>query len=237
MVELVECRITKTPQVLPDRPGGAMDDADAALEKFFEEDALLEALQDAPDMEAQAEVFKVPKPSTAAPAAPAAEVTPVAGTSGTAALGSAARARRTEEAMSTLEIEKPGPATRAPVPRAKAGRSWTGTMLVVCISLSIWLLILWLWNGTDENELWPAPAPSHSQDWWRRAPAIRLPNNDTGAAAMDASVERVRVDTAWSSADVSGNATSNATANATSSGEGIGRRIRKGRRDPTGIGH
>ena len=39
-----------------------------------------------------------------------------------------------------------------------------GTMLVVCISLSIWLLILWLWNGTDENELWPAPVPSHSQD-------------------------------------------------------------------------
>jgi hypothetical protein len=60
------------------------------------------------------------------------------------------------------------------------------------------------------------------QDWWRRAPAIRLPNNDTGAAAMDASVERVRVDTAWSSADVSGNATTNATANATSSGEGRG---------------
>eukprot|EP00435_Cladocopium_sp_Y103_P039289 s52_g10.t1 len=225
-----------------------MDDADAALEKFFEEDALLEALQDAPDMGAQAEVFKVPKPATAA-TAPAAPASPVAGTS--PALGSAARARRTEEvAMSTLEIEKPGPAapSRAPVPRAKAGRSWTGTMLVVCISVSIWLLILWLWNGgTDENELWPAPAPSHSQDWWRRAPAIRLPsNNDTTAvtAAMDASVaERVRVDTAWSSADVSGNATAtnaatgNATATNFTSGEGIGRRIRKGRRDATGIGH
>eukprot|EP00439_Symbiodinium_sp_Y106_P075264 s1430_g14.t2 len=34
------------------------DDADAALEKFFEEDALLEALQDAPDVEAQAAAFK-----------------------------------------------------------------------------------------------------------------------------------------------------------------------------------
>ena len=57
------------------------DDADAALEKFFEEvrvrdvclalasfvceDALLEALQDAPDVEAQAAAFKEPQRAAA----------------------------------------------------------------------------------------------------------------------------------------------------------------------------
>eukprot|EP00434_Breviolum_minutum_P032321 symbB.v1.2.028582.t1/scaffold3039.1/size118299/6 len=120
-------------------------DADAALEKFFEEDALLEALQDAPDMEAQAEVFKVPK-RAAEIAKEVPKAAEIAGSSHSSMSGSRTRERN---GIATMEIEQPSVSPpgvdrhdhdrherhrQPPAPR-KSGRSWTGTMLVVCVSV------------------------------------------------------------------------------------------------------
>ncbi|CAK9065990.1 unnamed protein product [Durusdinium trenchii] len=212
-------------------------DADAALQKFFEEDALLEALQDAPDMEAQAEVFKVPKPSR--PASTAAAVPDVVPDVVPPAPVAGELRRHRREERGTLEIEKPTSGARASRPeRRKSGRSWTGTLLVICISLVIWLIILWLWSP---SELWPeatnkdarpkAPAPA--------AAAIRLPSANATDAEAAPGARGGSVEVAWTSADVSGNATSaDVSANRTEVTDGgMARRIRKGRRDRTGIGH
>ncbi|CAE7794942.1 unnamed protein product [Symbiodinium necroappetens] len=204
------------------------DDADAALEKFFEEDALLEALQDAPDVEAQAAAFKArsSRPTGRAERSEGSESQ--AGCQMRAAAQAPPTSR--ESAPSQSDLEAPGSSTR----RRVKGRSWRGTMAVILVSLVIWAGLLTIWSPP---ELWPdvASAEMPAKETMRSTPRpIQLPGqsstNETRAAGP-----RGRVNVSWSSLDMTaGNATDALPENTTGGGRLPFRR--KGRRSD-GIGH
>ncbi|CAE7498873.1 unnamed protein product [Symbiodinium natans] len=224
------------------------DDADAALEKFFEEDALLEALQDAPDMEAQAEAFKArsegsrqkdEKSSTRS------EGPQTKAGLQMRATASAAQASREPagpghgSAPQSFDVEAPGaPGAPGPGRRRAKGRSWRGTMAVILVSLVIWAILMAIWSPA---ELWPhVPEVSVAteglvKEMARNTPRpIQLPGHSS-ANETRAAGPRARVNVSWSSLDISGNATDAVAENSTGGGRPVPFR-RKGRR-VDGIGH
>mmetsp|Transcript_66795 Transcript_66795/g.156544 ORF Transcript_66795/g.156544 Transcript_66795/m.156544 type:complete len:207 (-) Transcript_66795:14-634(-) len=204
------------------------DDADAALEKFFEEDALLEALQDAPDVEAQAAAFKARSSrSTSARAERSEGSESQAGCQMRAAAQAPPTSR--ESAPSQSDVEAPGASGR----RRVKGRSWRGTMAVILVSLVIWAGLLTVWSPP---ELWPdvASAEMPAKETMRSTPRpIQLPGqsstNETRAAGP-----RGRVNVSWSSLDMTAGNATDAAENTTGGGRLPFRR--KGRRSD-GIGH
>ncbi|CAE7028661.1 unnamed protein product [Symbiodinium sp. CCMP2456] len=207
------------------------EDADAALEKFFEEDALLEALQDAPDASAQAAAFKARSSRPPARAERSEGSESQAGCQMRA--GAQAPPSSRDSAPSPSDLEAPGSSGR----RRVKGRSWRGTMAVILVSLVIWAGLLTVWSPP---ELWPDVASVEmpgSKETMRSTPRpIQLPGqsstNETRAAI--AAGPRGRVNVSWSSLDMTaGNATDAFAENTTGGGRLPFRR--KGRRSD-GIG-
>eukprot|EP00930_Biecheleria_cincta_P027564 TRINITY_DN19338_c0_g2_i1.p1 TRINITY_DN19338_c0_g2~~TRINITY_DN19338_c0_g2_i1.p1 ORF type:complete len:258 (+),score=55.71 TRINITY_DN19338_c0_g2_i1:43-816(+) len=146
------------------------DDVDAALDAFFGEDALLEALQDAPDMEAQADAFKVPgapqqkKAAFSQPFACGVEEdleTQMSSDSSSFAVverqqGQHRKSSREQTlsgsncATNDAKASNPSAVGRRPAAKGKATRTWRGTMVVILTSLVIWACILIVWGGPGD---------------------------------------------------------------------------------------
>ncbi|CAE7228671.1 unnamed protein product, partial [Symbiodinium pilosum] len=199
-------------------------------------DALLEALQDAPDVVAQAAAFKARSEGARALHKSAERKTEEEGAnSGCQMRASAAQAQATTRGeVQSFDVEAAGAAGRR---RAK-GRSWRGTMAVILVSLVIWAILLTVWSPP---ELWPhVPDAStatggQAKEVVRSTPKpIQLPGRSNETLAAVIASPRGRVNVSWASLDISGNL-SEETQNSTGGGRPNPFR-RKGRR-ADGIGH
>eukprot|EP00931_Biecheleriopsis_adriatica_P080413 TRINITY_DN53769_c0_g1_i1.p1 TRINITY_DN53769_c0_g1~~TRINITY_DN53769_c0_g1_i1.p1 ORF type:complete len:255 (-),score=48.78 TRINITY_DN53769_c0_g1_i1:20-784(-) len=216
-------------------------EADAALDAFFEEDALLEALQDAPDFEEQAEAFKVPgseisavgsksrQPGETSPRI-APQIRTARGPVQRAAmpeLSSSSRLPQASPSSTDDRTSKPrqsngnAEASQRRLPRSgKGSQSWRGTMVVILTSLIIWATLLTLWGPDELMPAFETSSFSPKEQSGRRKSwkAIQLPGwSLSGIGSEEASVPvaaaRGRVDVSWSSYLVSNDTagTSNAS--------------------------
>jgi len=210
------------------------DDVDAALDAFFGEDALLEALQDAPGMEEQADAFRVPGAparSASARTQPFAhhgeeeedietqspnDTTSFAVERQGHRKGSKDRTRSGSNGASTHDARasNPGAARSRLAAKGKGTRTWRGTMVVILTSLVIWACILMVWGGPGEVGTTPLSpgdgslaAPTGPRKETASLKDIQLPG--WAAAGTDEGsgtpAPRGRVDVSLSSASAVGN--------------------------------